>query len=143
MGPTLRAFNGGMLGQAGLVSGGVPLVEGLPFEGETAKAIEAKLAELYDRTVEVLRANRREILAVTHALESHKTLSGEDVVAVIEGTEGPLVDGRGYVEAAFVADLEAYHRRAVEAHKVVSERPPALPTMPEPLAAARAITPEA
>jgi len=142
MGPTLRAFNGGMLGQSGLVAGGVPLVEGVPFEGETAKAIEAKLTELYERTVVVLQANRREILAVTHALESHKTLSGEDVVAVIEGTEGPLVDGRGYVEAAFVADLENYHRRAVEAHKVVTERPPALPTMPEPLAAARAATPQ-
>ncbi len=137
MGPNLRAFNGGMLARSGLVSGGVPLVEGVPFEGETAAAVEAKLRELYDRTVEVLRANRREVLAVTHALETYKTLSGEDVAAVIEGTEGPLVDGRGYVEAAFVAELEDYHRQAVEAHKVVHERPPALPAMPEPVAAAR------
>ncbi len=137
MGPNLRAFNGGMLARSGLVSGGVPLVEGVPFEGETAAAVEAKLRELYDRTVEVLKANRREVLAVTHALETYKTLSGEDVAAVIEGTEGPLVDGRGYVEAAFVAELEDYHRQAVEAHKVVHERPPALPAMPEPVAAAR------
>lgn len=143
MGPTLRAFNGGMLGQSGLVAGGVPLVEGVPFEGETARAVEAKLEELYDRTVEVLAANRREVLAVTHALETHRTLSGEDVVAVIEGTEGPLVDGRGYVDPDFVADLEAYHGRAVEAHKVVHERPPALPTLPEPIAAFRATTADA
>ena len=74
---------------------------------------------------------------MTHALETHKTLSGEDVVAVIEGTEGPVIDGRGYVEPDFVADLEGYHRRAVEAHKVVHERPPALPSMPEPVAASR------
>jgi hypothetical protein len=141
MGPNLRAFNAGMLGQSGLVAAGVPLVEGVPFEGETAKAVEAKLAELYDRTVSVLEANRREVLAVTHALETHRTLSGEDVVAVIEGTQGPLVDGRGYVEPDFVADLEAYHRRAVEAHKVVHERPPALPQLPEPVAAARPTTP--
>jgi hypothetical protein len=126
MGPQLRSF-----------SGVINVTEGVPFEGETAKAIEAKLQELYDRTVEVLDANRREVLAVTHALETHKTLSGEDVVAVIEGTEGPVIDGRGYLEPDFVADLEGYHRRAVEAHKVVHERPPALPSLPEPIAAAR------
>jgi len=137
MGPNLRAFNGGMLARSGLVAGGVPLVEGVPFEGETAAAVEAKLRELYDRTVEVLQANRREVLAVTHALETYKTLSGEDVAAVIDGTEGPLVDGRGYVEPEFVAQLEDYHRQAVEAHKVVHERPPALPAMPEPVAASR------
>jgi hypothetical protein len=137
MGPNLRAFNGGMLGQSGLVAGGVPLVEGVPFEGETANAVESKLQDLYARTVEVLKVNRREVLAVTHALETHRTLSGEDVVAVIEGTQGPLVDGSGYVTPEFVSELEDYHRRAVEAHKVVHERPPALPTLPEPLAAAR------
>jgi ATP-dependent Zn protease len=126
MGPQLRSF-----------SGVINVTEGVPFEGETAKAIEAKLQELYDRTVEVLEANRREVLAVTHALETHKTLSGEDVVAVIEGTEGPVIDGRGYLEPDFVADLEGYHRRAVEAHKVVHERPPALPSLPEPIAASR------
>ena len=126
MGPQLRSF-----------SGVINVTEGVPFEGETAKAIEAKLQELYDRTVDVLEANRREVLAVTHALETHKTLSGEDVVAVIEGTEGPVIDGRGYLEPDFVADLEGYHRRAVEAHKVVHERPPALPSLPEPLAASR------
>ncbi|HET7900689.1 MAG TPA: hypothetical protein VFL59_05840, partial [Candidatus Nanopelagicales bacterium] len=65
-----------------------------------------------------------------------KTLSGEDVVAVIEGIEGPLVDGRGYVEPDFVADLEAYHQRAVEAHKVDHERRPGLPELPQPVAAA-------
>ena len=56
---------------------------------------------------------------------------------MIDGTEGPLVDGRGYVEPEFVSELEDYHRQAVEAHKVVHERPPSLPAMPEPLAAAR------
>ena len=142
MGPNLRAFNAGSLSQSGLYAGGVPLVEGVPFEGETAAAVEAKLQELYARTVEVLQANRREVLAVTHALETYKTLSGEDVVAVIEGREGPLVDGRGYVEPEFVAELEGYHRTAVEAHKVVHERPPALPEMPEPVAASRAARPD-
>ena len=85
----------------------------------------------------MLHEHRRDVLAVAHALESHKTLSGEDVVAVIEGTEGPLVDGRGYVAPDFVADLEAYHQSAVEAHKVSHERRPSLPDLPLPVAAAR------
>ncbi len=127
MGPTLRSF-----------SGVLNYTEGMPYEGETAKAIEDKLQELYARTLSVLEDNRREVLAVTHALEVHKTLSGEDVVAVIEGTEGPTVDGRGYLEPEFIAELEQYHRTAVEAHKVVHERPPALPQIPEPIAAMRA-----
>ncbi len=126
MGPTLRSFGGV-----------ISYTEGMPFEGETAKAIEDKLQELYVRTVSVLEENRREVLAVTHALEVHKTLSGEDVIAVIEGTEGPTFDGRGYTEAAFIAQREEYHRTAVQAHKVVHERPPALPQIPEPVAAMR------
>ena len=73
MGPNLRAFNGGMLARSGLMAGGIPLVEGVPFEGETAAAVEAKLRELYDRTVTVLEENRREVLAVAHALETYKT----------------------------------------------------------------------
>jgi cell division protease FtsH len=126
MGDTLRSF-----------SGLSTVTIGVPYEGETAQSVEAKLRELYDRTLEVLREHRRDVLAVAHALESHKTLSGEDVVAVIEGTEGPLVDGRGYVDPDFVADLEAYHQSAVEAHKVSHERRPSLPDLPLPVAAAR------
>ena len=33
--------------------------------------------------------NRSQVLAVTHALEAHKTLSGDDIEAVIEGAPGP------------------------------------------------------
>jgi len=126
MGDTLRSF-----------SGLSTVTIGVPYEGDTAQAVEDKLRELYDRTLEVLHEHRRDVLAVAHALESHKTLSGEDVVAVIEGTEGPLVDGRGYVAPDFVADLEAYHQSAVEAHKVSHERRPSLPDLPLPVAAAR------
>ena len=48
------------------------------------------------------------------------------------------------VEPDFVADLEAYHQRAVEAHKVEHERRPGLPELPQPVAAAtRAAQPPA
>ena len=72
---------------------------------------------ILDETVELVRENRHEILAVAHALETHKTLAGEDVVAVIEGTEGPLVDGRVYHDASAQEVLERYHEMAMTAHR--------------------------
>jgi cell division protease FtsH len=57
------------------------------------------------------------VLSLAHALERHKTLSGDDVVAVLECRQGPIVDGRIYDDPAFVAELEAYHEAAVEAHR--------------------------
>jgi ATP-dependent Zn protease len=40
---------------------------------------------MLERTATILKENRREVLALAHALESHKTLTGEDVIAVLEG----------------------------------------------------------
>ena len=40
--------------------------------------------------------NRSTVLAVAHALETHKTLTGDDIEAIIEGREGRCVDGRPY-----------------------------------------------
>ncbi|MBX6391498.1 MAG: AAA family ATPase [Frankia sp.] len=79
--------------------------------------VEAKLQELYRRTEEVLAANRHEVLALTHALETHKTITGEDVEAIIEGRQGPTVDGRRYHEPDFLELAEEYHRNAVRAHR--------------------------
>jgi len=91
--------------------------------------VEAKLREIYERTEAVLRANRREVLALAHALELHKTITGEDVEAIMEGTVGPTVDGRRYAEPEFLAVAEEYHRAAVRAHRgqVGEEHPPELP----------------
>jgi cell division protease FtsH len=87
------------------------------FETELGKRVEARLQELYQRTRALLEDNRREILAVAHALETHKTMSGEDVAAIIEGVKGPLVDGRQYTSPDFEGLAEAYHTQAVAAHK--------------------------
>ena len=48
--------------------------------------------------------------------ETNKTLAGEDVIAVIEGTSGPIVDGRPYHEEGFRHEVERYHELAAEAH---------------------------
>ena len=57
------------------------------------------------------------MLAIAHALETHKTLTGEDIEAVVEGREGLTVDGRVYRDPAFVASLEDYHAAAAGAHR--------------------------
>jgi cell division protease FtsH len=77
----------------------------------------------------LLERNRKEILAVAHALEVHKTLAGEDVIAVIEGTKGPLVDGRPYHDPAFQAALETYHARAAAAHDDHAEVDDSMPVL--------------
>jgi cell division protease FtsH len=82
-----------------------------------ADRIEDNLTKLLDRTEELLRENRNEILALAHALEAHKTISGEDVEAIFEGRSGPLVDGTPYVDASFLAELGEYHVAALRAHR--------------------------
>jgi ATP-dependent Zn protease len=98
------------------------------LESDLGRRIETMLGEILERTRKLLEDNRFEVLAVAHALETHKTLTGDDVAAIIEGTVGPLVDGRPYHAPDFVEDAEAYHRRAVEAHKVHGSVDIALPT---------------
>ena len=86
------------------------------LETALGKRAEAHLAQLAERTGALLTEHRASVLAVGHALESHRTISGQDVVAIINGEEGPVVDGRPYREPDFLAELEAYHLRAVSAH---------------------------
>ena len=70
------------------------------LETDLGRRVEAKLQELLEVTAQLLEENRTEVLAVAHALETHRTVSGDDVEAIIEGAQGPLVDGRPYKDAA-------------------------------------------
>ncbi|GII78683.1 hypothetical protein Sru01_36650 [Sphaerisporangium rufum] len=92
-----------------------------------AERIEYNLTRLLARTEELLRESRREVLSLAHALERHKTLAGDDVVAVIERRPGPLVDGSGYASDDFYRRLEEYHELAAEAHRTHSRVTAALP----------------
>lgn len=65
----------------------------------------------------MLEENRAEVLAVAHALETHRTVTGDDIAAVIQGTVGPTVDGRTYQDPGFRQMLENYHQAALRAHK--------------------------
>ncbi|GAA1766581.1 AAA family ATPase [Luedemannella helvata] len=82
-----------------------------------ADRIEDKLGDLLEQVTEILKANRREVLSLAHALETHKTLTGDDVVAVLERRRGPLVDGSVYDDPEFRDQLTAYHEAAVAAHR--------------------------
>jgi cell division protease FtsH len=82
-----------------------------------ADRIEDQLAELLERAAAILRENRAAVLAIAHALETHKTLSGEDIEAVANGIEGSAVDGRVYADPIFIARLEEYHTAAAGAHR--------------------------
>jgi ATP-dependent Zn protease len=82
-----------------------------------ADRIEDTLATLLGRTEEIIRDNRNDVLALAHALEKYKTLSGEDVVAVLEHTRGPVVDGTPYADESFLAELAEYHTAAARAHR--------------------------
>ncbi len=84
--------------------------------------IENNLASLLTRAEEILQENKFKVLALAHALETHKTISGDDVISVMNGEEGPLVDGRPYAIQANLDAIWKYHLAAVVAHQK-HERP--------------------
>jgi ATP-dependent Zn protease len=91
--------------------------------------IESNLEGLLGRTLDLVDKHRLQILAVAHALETHKTVTGEDVEAIIEGRPGPLIDGRPYHSDAFEELAERYHSQVVEAHKTHERVKVALPEL--------------
>jgi cell division protease FtsH len=147
MGSTVSSYSTARRLEVGSPGGG----RGGPPKGENtekvlraalADRIEDSLAELLDRAEEILRENRAGVLAVAHALETHKTLSGDDVEAVLEGRPGTAVDGSVYADSDFAARLEDYHAAAAGAHRghsAVNLTMPAgghLPPVPAEVAAA-------
>jgi len=101
-----------------------------------ADRIEDNLNGLLGRVEEIINENRAQVLSLAHALETHKTLTGEDVVAVVERRPGPFVDGRPYADAGLIERLEDYHRGAAVAHREHSQIPLSMPEIPRPVLAA-------
>jgi ATP-dependent Zn protease len=133
MGTTVSSYSTAKRLEVGSPGGGAGgrLKKGQDTEGlaraALADRIELNLKDLLDRTEEIIRTNRDDVLSLAHALETHKTLSGEDVVAVLERTRGPLVDGTPYADPAFVAQLNEYHMSAARAHRDHSQEQLSLP----------------
>ncbi len=72
---------------------------------------------MYERAEKLIKENEEEILCLAHALETHKTLSGEDVIAVLETRSGSIVDGRPYAEKSFIKEIRKYHESCLIAHR--------------------------
>jgi cell division protease FtsH len=89
--------------------------------------IERRLEDLYREVEAIIVSNRGKILAVAHALETNKTVTGEDILAIIEGREGPLVDGRVYSDPQMMAQIEAYHDAVAKAHRTQGNMPSTIP----------------
>jgi cell division protease FtsH len=98
-----------------------------------ADRIEDRLHELLQKAEDILTANRADVLCLAHALETHKTLSGDDVVAVLERQPGPLVDGQVYADPELLTALEEYHQGAAAAHREHGPVPDSLPLTVKPL----------
>jgi hypothetical protein len=87
------------------------------LRGDLGQRVEERLRQLLEQARRVLQENRFEVLAIAHALETYKTITGEDIAAIVEGYPGPLVDGRVYHMQSFIEVAEQYHQRALAAHK--------------------------
>jgi len=95
------------------------------LETTLGKRAEARMAMLADRTGAMLTENRVSVLAIGHALEAHRTISGQDITAIMNREQGPVVDGRPYADPDFIGELETYHLSASSIHG--SERSLPLP----------------
>jgi cell division protease FtsH len=91
--------------------------------------IEESLESLLQRTEALLAENWLEVMAVTHALETNKTLTGDDIKAIVDGTPGPLVDGTGYHSEEFAEQAKEYHERVLIAHQEHAAVDVPLPTL--------------
>jgi cell division protease FtsH len=133
MGTTVSSYSTAKRLEVGAPGGGRggTLKKGQDPEAQARQAladrIEQNLATLLGRTEEILKENRSDVLALAHALERYKTLSGEDVVAVLEHQRGPVVDGTPYGDATFMAELNEYHNSAAIAHRDHSQEQLSLP----------------
>jgi len=134
MGSTVSSFAASRRFEVGTPGGGKPGKEDDPkkeIRRALADRIEDKLGTLLEEAERILKEHRAEILALASALEAHKTLSGEDVIAVLEARQGSLIDGRFYRDEQFRRDLEAYHEAAISAHQDHAQLVLPLPRPPE------------
>ena len=119
MGSTISSHASNRRFEVGAPGGGKPRdakEEATALRRALADRIEDNLSTLLTKAEEILNLNRGKVLSLAHALEQFKTLSGEDVEAVMNGGRGPLVDGAPYQSPENIAKIEQYHQSALAAH---------------------------
>jgi hypothetical protein len=138
MGSTVSSYSTAKRLEVGAPGGGQggKRVKGHDAEVDMRRAladrIEDMLGEHLEKVGRLLTEHRRDVLVLAHALETHKTMTGDDVVAVLEGRAGPLVDGTVYRRPEFLREIEAYHKAATTAHARHAAVSLSLPPLPEP-----------
>jgi hypothetical protein len=131
MGTTVSSYQSASAFQIGMPGGRKPEEDATATARRAlADRIEDHLATSLVNAEEILRDNRLYVLAIAHALETHKTLSGEDIEAIMSGTEGPLVDGRIYGDPEYQQRLEAYHAEVVRLRRGQTAAVITLPPVP-------------
>jgi cell division protease FtsH len=136
MGSTVSSYSTAKRLEVGAPGGGQTgrKKRGQDTEAELRRAladrIEDNLTKLLGTVEDIVGENKEQVLCLAHALETHKTLAGDDVLAVLERKQGPIVDGRPYGNPEFVRKLGAYHDSAKQAHKDHSNVSIALPEAP-------------
>ncbi|WP_030454228.1 AAA family ATPase [Herbidospora cretacea] len=123
---------------AGFLAGDLSPREDREAPQAVTDRIEYMLTRYFEEAEELLRTNRAQVLAVAHALETHKTLNGDDVIAVINRTRGPLIDGTVYADEEFQQEIEAFHEAAVRAHQ---QHTPVDVPLPQPKSRVLALEP--
>lgn len=129
MGSTVSSYASSRRMEIGAPGGARPHEAKQEMRRALSDRIEDNLGALLSKAEELLNQDRIQILAVAHALETHKTLSGNDVHAVIDGRTGDVVDGAKYLNPANIAAIEEYHLSALVAHKEHRKPDIALPTL--------------
>ncbi len=102
-------------------------VAGESSKGNFDERVERRLQRLYGQALTLVEENELFVLAIAHALEEHKTISGEDIEAIVAGTKGPAVDGTWYHTPEFRFVYDRYHAEAVDAHEEQRKLEMALP----------------
>ena len=129
MGSTVSSYASGRRMEIGAPGGVKPNEAKQEMRRALSDRIEDNLLNLLQRAEQILIENREHVLAVAHALETHKTLSGNDVHAVIEGRKGDVVNGEHYLDPENRKAIEEYHLSALEAHKEHRKPNLALPVL--------------
>ena len=117
MGSTVSSYASSRRMEIGAPGGQKPSDTKNEMRRALADRIEDNLSSMLAKSEEILKANRKDVLSVAHALETFKTLSGNDVHAVIEKRQGDVVNGEIYALPENIAALEEYHASALIAHK--------------------------
>ena len=95
----------------------------------SSERVEKRLEQLYTSTLKLLSKNRIMVLSLAHALETHKTLNGADVEAILRMEKGDLVDGTIYANRKNQLLLESYHKEVLSTHSVGESTHVELPTL--------------